>query len=485
MEYLWVALALIAGFSVSYLLFLQKFKSQKLEFEIQKEKELSALNEEINRLERELGISEAKIVELREEAAVISSELESERKRREEAEVELAKVKTEKENLEEQLKELDQIKEKLEKERSLRIELEKKNSSLESNIENIKKLLVEEKRRLDEVKTQMQQEFKLIANEILKANSQEFTQKSKKELDDLINPLKEKITNFEKKVNETYEKGIKDQTELKAEFKKIYELSKQLDKDAKDLTKALKSDSKQQGNWGEVVLERILEQSGLVKDREYFIQETGKNIDGKVIRPDVIIKLPDNKFMIIDAKVSLTAFQEYISAEDNEQKQKALKKHIESVKKHVKELSEKNYPSFEGINTPDFVLMFMPVEPAFAAAMQSDPNIFSYAWERKVVIVSPTTLLATLRTIESIWKQERQTRNAVEIARQAGALYDKFVGFLKDLDKIGDYLDKSQKAYNDARNKLSDGKGNIVRQVEKLKELGAKTQKEIDRNLLE
>ena len=485
MEYLWVALALIAGFSVSYLLFLQKFKSQKLEFEIQKEKELSALNEEINRLERELGISEAKIVELREEAAVISSELESERKRREEAEVELAKVKTEKENLEEQLKELDQIKEKLEKERSLRIELEKKNSSLESNIENIKKLLVEEKRRLDEVKTQMQQEFKLIANEILKANSQEFTQKSKKELDDLINPLKEKITNFEKKVNETYEKGIKDQTELKAEFKKIYELSKQLDKDAKNLTKALKSDSKQQGNWGEVVLERILEQSGLVKDREYFIQETGKNVDGKVIRPDVIIKLPDNKFMIIDAKVSLTAFQEYISAEDNEQKQKALKKHIESVKKHVKELSEKNYPSFEGINTPDFVLMFMPVEPAFAAAMQSDPNIFSYAWERKVVIVSPTTLLATLRTIESIWKQERQTRNAVEIARQAGALYDKFVGFLKDLDKIGDYLDKSQKAYNDARNKLSDGKGNIVRQVEKLKELGAKTQKEIDRNLLE
>jgi len=485
MEYLWVALALIAGFSVSYLLFLQKFKSQKLEFEIQKEKELSALNEEINRLERELGISEAKIVELREEAAVISSELESERKRREEAEVELAKVKTEKENLEEQLKELDQIKEKLEKERSLRIELEKKNSSLESNIENIKKLLVEEKRRLDEVKTQMQQEFKLIANEILKANSQEFTQKSKKELDDLINPLKEKITNFEKKVNETYEKGIKDQTELKAEFKKIYELSKQLDKDAKNLTKALKSDSKQQGNWGEVVLERILEQSGLVKDREYFIQETGKNVDGKVIRPDVIIKLPDNKFMIIDAKVSLTAFQEYISVEDDEQKQKALKKHIESVKKHVKELSEKNYPSFEGINTPDFVLMFMPVEPAFAAAMQNDPNIFSYAWERKVVIVSPTTLLATLRTIESIWKQERQTRNAVEIARQAGALYDKFVGFLKDLDKIGDYLDKSQKAYNDARNKLSDGKGNIVRQVEKLKELGAKTQKEIDRNLLE
>ena len=189
--------------------------------------------------------------------------------------------------------------------------------------------------------------------------------------------------------------------------------------------------------------------------------------------------------MIIDAKVSLTAFQEYISAEDEGEKQKSLKRHIESVKKHVKELSEKNYPSFEGINTPDFVLMFMPVEPAFAAAMQNDPNIFSYAWERKVVIVSPTTLLATLRSIESIWKQERQTRNAVEIARQAGALYDKFVGFLKDLDKIGDYLDKSQKAYNDARNKLSDGKGNIVRQVEKLKELGAKTQKEIDRNLLE
>jgi DNA recombination protein RmuC len=349
----------------------------------------------------------------------------------------------------------------------------------------MQQLLSEEKKRLEEVKQQMKQEFALIAGKILKENSEEFSKNSKQNINELINPLKEKIEKFEKKVEDTYEKGLKDQSDLKAEFKKIYDLSVQLDKDAKNLTKALKSDSKQQGNWGEVVLERILEESGLTKGQEYFIQETGENVEGKTIRPDVIIQLPEEKFLVIDSKVSLTAYQEYVSADEKEEKEKALKRHVDSVKRHVKELSEKNYPSIKNKNTPDFVLMFLPVEPAFSAAIQTDHSLFNYAWERKVVIVSPTTLLATLRTIESIWRQEKQTRNALEIARQAGSLYDKFVGFTEDLDKIGNFLNKTQKSYEDARKKLVDGRGNMVGQIEKLKKMGAKAQKSIDQKLLE
>ncbi len=485
MEYLWITLALLAGTAVSFLIFSQKLKALKLEMEAEKKRVLEELNEEIKRLEGDKNVLTAREIELREELAALKLELDKERKKREEAELAMVKLETENNNLLEKQKDLLEWKRKYEEEQQRRIDLEKKYSSAIQEVENMKKLLEEEKKRLQEVKEQMQQEFKLIAGEILKRNTEEFTNYSKKDLSELITPLKEKIEKFEKKVEETYDKGVKDQRDLRVELEKIYQLSKQLDKDAKDLTKALRSDSKQQGNWGEVVLERILEQSGLEKGREYFIQETGENAEGKTIRPDVIIRLPEDKFLIIDSKVSLTAYQEYISADDEEQKQRALKRHVESVRKHVKELSEKNYPSIKGKNTPDFVLMFMPVEPAFALAVQTDHSLFSYAWEKKVVIVSPTTLLATLRTIESIWRQEKQTRNALEIARQAGLLYDKFVGFLEDLDKIGGYLDKSQKAYEDARKKLSEGRGNLLRQVEKLRDLGAKTQKEIDKKLLE
>jgi DNA recombination protein RmuC len=485
MEYLWLLGGLLTGLILAFLYFQQRVKALILKHESEKEKELNSLKEVMQTLESDKKILEAREIELREEMAVLSREIEQEREKRVSAEKQVVKLEAEKKNLEKELEESRLWKEKFEQEQKLRIEVEKKYSALSSDFENVKKLLEEEKKRLDEVKQQMQQEFRLIANEILKNNSEEFSSKSKKELNELINPLKEKIEKFEKKVDDTYEKGLKDQTELQSELKKIYELSKQLDKDAKNLTKALKSDSKQQGNWGEVVLERILEDSGLIKGQEYFVQETGTNVEGKTIRPDVIIRLPEDKFLIIDAKVSLTAYQDYISAETDAERDLALKRHIESVRKHVKELSEKNYPSFNGKNTPDFVLMFMPVEPAFASAIQNDHSLFTYAWDRKVVIVSPTTLLATLRTIESIWRQEKQTRNAMEIARQAGALYDKFVGFTKDLEKVGNYIDKTRESYEEARKKLSEGRGNIVRQVEKLKSLGAKTQKELDRNLLD
>lgn len=473
------------GVLPAMIFFNQKLKAQKAFFELEREKVLAEIKEEINRLESEKSILEAREIDLKAEISALNKQLEELRKEKEEAELSAMKFKTELEGLEEKLKELEVLKRKLEEEHVLRIEAEKNLTAVKTELSKMKDLLEEEKKRLEEVKQQMQQEFKLIANEILKQNSEEFSQHSKKDLNELISPLKERIERFEKRVEETYEKGLKDQNQLKTEMQKIFELSKQLDKDAKNLTKALKSDSKQQGNWGEVVLERILEDSGLVKNQEYFLQETGKNVEGKTIRPDVVVRLPDEKFLIIDAKVSLTAYQEFIAAEDEREKEKALKKHVESVRKHVIELSEKNYASIEGKNTPDFVLMFMPVESAFAAAIQYDHSLFTFAWERKVVIVSPTTLLATLRTIESIWRQEKQTRNAMEIARQAGSLYDKFVGFTKDLEKIGNYIDKSRDAYDEAYKKLSQGRGNLVSQVEKLKTLGAKAQKEIDKKLLD
>ncbi len=485
MEYVLILIAFFAGIAGALIWFNQKNKADKLAQNADTERRVSELKDTISALETQRAILEAKEVELREEIRNLNDKLASEVKQKSEAEIETARLQTQINGLLEQLKEVEVLRQEFKNEQSKRIDAEKKAAALTSELESMNKLLQEEKKRLEEVKNQMQQEFKLIANSILKSNSEEFNKNSKKNINEIITPLKEKIERFEKKVEDTYEKGLKDQSDLKAEFKKIYDLSVQLDKDAKNLTKALKSDSKQQGNWGEVVLERILEESGLVKNQEYFIQPTGENVEGKTIRPDVIIQLPDNKFIVIDSKVSLTAYQQFVGLENKEEKEKALKRHVESVKKHVKELSDKNYPSIKDKNTPDFVLMFLPIEPAFAAAIQTDHSLFNYAWERKVVIVSPTTLLATLRTIESIWRQEKQTRNALEIARQAGSLYDKFVGFTEDLDKIGSYLDKSQKSYEDARKKLTDGRGNIIGQVEKLKTLGAKAQKAIDQKLLE
>ncbi len=485
MEYILMLIAFFAGVTGALVWLNQKNKADKLAQKADTELRVNELKDSISALETQRAILEAKEVELREEIRNLNDKLASEVKQKTEAEIEAARFQTQINGLFEQLKEIDKLRQEFKNEQTKRIDAEKKAAALASELESLNKLLQEEKKRLEEVKSQMQQEFKLIANSILKSNSEEFTKNSKKNINEIITPLKEKIERFEKKVEDTYEKGLKDQSDLKAEFKKIYDLSVQLDKDAKNLTKALKSDSKQQGNWGEVVLERILEESGLVKNQEYFIQPTGENVEGKTIRPDVIIQLPDNKFIVIDSKVSLTAYQQFVGLESKEEKEKALKRHVESVKKHVKELSDKNYPSIKDKNTPDFVLMFLPIEPAFATAIQTDHSLFNYAWERKVVIVSPTTLLATLRTIESIWRQEKQTRNALEIARQAGSLYDKFVGFTEDLDKIGGYLDKSQKSYEDARKKLTDGRGNIIGQIEKLKTLGAKAQKAIDQKLLE
>ncbi|MDP2723369.1 MAG: DNA recombination protein RmuC [Bacteroidales bacterium] len=374
---------------------------------------------------------------------------------------------------------IDQVNHQLEKERDLKHAAEKMVVSRDSDLKNLTQRLEEEKKNLEALQERSRIEFENVAHRILKQQTADFNVSSQKGLQDLLTPLRERIQDFEKKVDLTYEKGLRDQSDLRAEFKKIYELSVTLDKDAKNLTNALKSDSKKQGNWGEIILERVLERSGLTKDQEYYLQFSSKNDQGAVMRPDVVIRLPEDKHLVIDSKVSLTAYTEYVSSDDDHLRNKKLKEHLDSIRRHVKELSEKRYDQLLGINSPDFVLMFMPVEPAFAVAVQTDHELFNYAWQQRVVIVSPTTLLATLRTVSSIWKYEKQNQNALEIAERGGKLYDKFESFVKDLESIGQNIEKADKAYRDAHKKLTSGSGNLIRQVEQLKIMGVTTKKSL------
>jgi len=327
--------------------------------------------------------------------------------------------------------------------------------------------------------------FKNLANDILEEKTKKFTDLNKTNLEEILSPLRVKIKEFETKVEETYVKESNQRFSLEKEIKNLAELNQQISLDAKNLTVALKSDTKKQGNWGELVLERVLESSGLVKGSEYIREVSTRTEQGDVYRPDVIVNLPDNKHIIIDSKVSLIAYNDYVNAESPEDREKALKLHLASIKNHVKLLSDKTYHTLEAFDTPDYVLLFLPIESSFSLAIQTDIEIFNFAWERNVIIVSPTTLLATLKTVTSIWKHEKQTQNAIEIARQGGFLYDKFVSFLNDLEKIGSQIEMTKRTYDDAHKKLSSGGGNIIGKVEKLRELGAKTSKEIPKSLIE
>lgn len=376
------------------------------------------------------------------------------------------------------------IKKELTEERELREQLNNELVKSEAENKNLKEKLELQKQELEEVRQQFVKEFELIANKILKRNSQEFTQLNQKNIGDLLNPLKEKIQAFEKQVAESYDKELRDKISLREEVKKLYDLNQRISQEANSLTKALKGDTKQQGNWGELVLERILEESGLTKGREYDLQYRTTNQQGNIIQPDVVVKLPDNKHLIIDAKVSLVAYERFTEAEDKSEAEKNLKEHIASLMSHIKILHEKHYQSATGLNTPDMVLMFVPIESSFAAAVKYDKQLFTAAWEKKIVIVSPTTLLASLYTIASIWRQENQTRNAEEIARQSGLLHDKFVNFIKDLENVGKHIEQTNKTYEAAMNKLHTGRGNLVRSAKKIEELGAKTNKNIPETYL-
>lgn len=345
--------------------------------------------------------------------------------------------------------------------------------------------LEEHKSEIEQLNQKFQKEFENLAQKILEEKSEKFTQQNKLNLEIVLNPLKEKIKDFETKVEASHKDSLEKNASLKQQIEDLSKLNERIHQEASNLTKALKGDQKMQGNWGEVILERILEKSGLERDREYSIQKSFATEDNRRIQPDVVVSLPENKSIIIDSKVSLLAFERYFNEEDETQKPRHLKEHINSVRAHVKSLSDKQYQNIYEIRTLDFVLLFIPIESAFTATIQTDSAIFNEAFERNIIIVSPSTLLATLRTISSIWKFEHQNRNAMEIARQGGALYDKFVGFTEDLINIGKNLDRTKTEYNEAMKKLHEGSGNLVRRVENIKQLGAKTSKSISQTLID
>lgn len=369
-------------------------------------------------------------------------------------------------------------------ERSLRQEALISEARLTSENQFLSDKLVKQKAELEDLQKKLTIEFENIATRILRQNATEFRENNLKTLGDILTPFKERIQRFEKQVQDTYNLELRDKASLQQEVKGLFELSKKLSEEANNLTRALKGDVKKQGNWGEVILERVLERSGLTKGVEYEMQYSVRSNEGDVLRPDVVIRLPENKHLIVDSKVSLVAYEQFVSAELPEDKERHLKAHLESIRNHIKGLSEKNYQNADGIDSPDFVLLFMPIEPAFSAAVQLDMDLFNFAWERKIVLVSPSTLLATLRTVSSVWKHEKQTQNAIEIARQGGEMFDKFSAFLKDMEAIGDQIDKLEKVYGEAKKKLSDGKGNLINRARKLEQLGAKASKEFPANFL-
>jgi DNA recombination protein RmuC len=363
---------------------------------------------------------------------------------------------------------------------AINIQLSKK----ENDFENLWERNKEQKDEVEKLQEKFTKEFENLANKILEEKSTKFTEQNKENMKNILSPLQEKIQLFEKKVDDTHKESIDYHAALRQQIIGLTDMNAQMSKETLNLTKALKGDSKMQGNWGELVLERVLEKSGLEKDREYYVQQSHVAVDGNRVFPDVVINLPDGKKMIVDSKVSLTAYEKYINEEDDSLKIGYLKEHVSSIKRHVEQLGEKNYHDLYEIESPDFVLLFIPIEPAFAMALNEDTTLYNKAFEKNIVIVTPSTLLATLRTIDSMWANQKQQENAMEIARQAGALYDKFQGFVDDLIKIGKKIDESKTEYGAAMNKLVEGKGNLITSVEKLKKMGAKAKKALPESIL-
>jgi len=330
-----------------------------------------------------------------------------------------------------------------------------------------------------------QAEFENLANRILEEKAARFATQNQTNLHQLLQPLQQQIGEFKQRVEATHTDDKADRASLLAQIQSLKELNAQVTADARNLALALKGDSKTQGAWGELILERILERSGLTKGIEFSVQENLKSDTGANLRPDVIIHLPESRHLVVDSKVSLTAYERSCSADDPEERKVAIKEHAQSLRGHVEELAEKNYANLYGITAPDFVFMFIPVEPALGAALQADGGVFNDAFDQKVILVTPATLLVTLRTVAQIWKQEKQTRNALEIARKSGALYDKFEGLYRDLLEVGDKLKQASGAHQDALDKLKTGRGNLIGRVEDIKRLGAKTQKSLPGDLVD
>lgn len=355
----------------------------------------------------------------------------------------------------------------------------------QADLEHTEEKLREQRLEVEKMQEKFSKDFEILANKILEEKSDKFTAKNKENMELILNPLQEKIKSFEKKVEDTHKESLEKQSALRQQILGLKELNEQMSKDAVNLTRALKGDSKKQGDWGEFQLETLLEKAGLLKEVHFTTQDAYRDEQERIKKPDFIINLPDNKHLIVDSKVSLTSYERFFNAENEVEEQNGLKMHVQSLQKHIRELSDKNYSDLYGINSPDYVLMFVPVEPALMIALQQEKGLYLEAMDRNVVMVSASTLLATLSTVASIWKQEDQKRNVLEIARQAGALYDKFEGLVQDLLKVGKQINASQDSYKAAMNKLSEGKGNLINRVENLRALGAKTKKVLPQSLLE
>lgn len=395
----------------------------------------------------------------------------------EESEKDRAAVKTEGE--EKLFQYQTQKEEELHQERERRAVLDRELASLKAEYQALQDKLNEQKGELEDMQAQFKMQFENLANKIFEEKSEKFTRQNRENLDQLLKPLGENLESFKKKVEDTYNEENKDRATLKEQIRQMSELNEKMREDAKNLTKALKGDSKAQGNWGEVILERILERSGLTKGREYEVQQSATNEEGRRLQPDVVVHLPEEKFLVIDSKVSLTDYERFSSADDEDEASAALKRHVNSIRAHVKGLSAKNYQQIHGDRSPDFVLLFVPIEPAFAAALQADGNLYYEAFDQNIVIVSPSTLLATLATISSVWKQEYRNENVREIAKRGGALYDKFILFLESMDEIGTRIRQTQSSYEEAVQRLSKGRGNVIRQVEMLKEMKVESTKQL------
>lgn len=433
-------IALVIGGFIGKLLFSARFQSEKISLE----EKLIALNSQLNQQKEQFSIDKNTF----------------------EKQLELSNA--EKENI------------RNEKD-SLAIQLSKK----EVDFENLWERNKEQKEEVEKLQEKFTKEFENLANKILEEKSNKFTEQNKENIKNILTPLQDKIQLFEKKVEDTHKESIDYHAALRQQIIGLSEMNIQMSKETLNLTRALKGDSKMQGNWGELVLERVLEKSGLEKGREYEVQQSYTTEEGNRVFPDVVINLPDGKKMIVDSKVSLVAYERYINEDDDEAaKMRYLKEHVNSIKLHVEQLGNKNYHDLYQIESPDFVLLFIPMEPAFAIALNEDTTLYNRAFEKNIVIVTPSTLLATLRTIDSMWTNQKQQENAYEIARQAGALYDKFEGFVADLIKIGKKIEESKTEYQSAMNKLVEGKGNLITSVEKLKKMGAKAKKALPESIL-
>lgn len=380
-------------------------------------------------------------------------------------------------------------KEKLKMERELELLLKEKKieelATTKADLSNLDKKLKLQQEEIEVSNKRMQTEFENLANKILDEKSKKFVEQNKTNLTDILQPLRERLFEFQNKVDQTNKESIDRNATLISQIKQLSDLNSKMSKDADNLTKALKGDSKIQGDWGEIILERILEESGLEKNREYFIQPNFVTEDGRDQRPDVVVKLPESRNIIIDSKVSITAYEKYCSEEDKEIKNNYIKEHVRSIRSHVKNLYEKNYNGLKGLDGLDIILMFIPIEPALSLALTEDRELYMDAYNKKIVLVSPTNMIIALRTIASIWKQDKQNKNAIKIAEDAGNLYDKFVNFSEDLLKVGKSLNESQKYYGEAMRKLSVGSGNIVTRIENLKIMGARASKAIDSKLID